>query len=75
MRVCARIQDDTIMNPARGLNGINQLTFVVGLQKRNCAARRFSLIQTHLFNLHQGGCPVNLGLTLAKQIKIWPVQD
>jgi hypothetical protein len=57
------------------LNPIDQLTFVIALQKLDFQAVLRPKIAARLLDLSQRRFPVNLGLTSTKQIQIRTIQD
>ena len=75
VRVGARIDKNSVALFLRILNPINQLTFVIALQKLDFHAVLRPKIAARLLDLCQCRFPVNLWLTSAKQIQIRTIQD
>jgi hypothetical protein len=75
VRVGARIDQNPMALFPGILNPINQLPFVIALQKLDFQAMLRPKIATRLLDLRQCRFPVNLWLTSTKQIQIRTVQD
>ena len=75
VRVGARIDQNSVALFPRILNPINQLTFVIALQKVDFQAMLRPKIAARLLDLRQCLFPVNLWLTSTKQIQIRTIQD
>ena len=75
VRVGARIDQNSLAFFPGILNPVNQLTFVIALQKLDFQAMLRPKIAARLFDLSQRRLPVNLGLTSTKQIQIRTIQD
>ena len=73
--VGARIDQNPLALFPGILNPINQLPFVIALQKLNFQPVLRPKIAARLFDLSQRRLPINLGLTSAKQIQIRTIQD
>jgi len=75
VRVGARIDQNSVALFPRILNPINQLTFVIALQKLDFHAVLRPKIAARLLDLCQCRFPVNFWLTSTKQIQIRTIQD
>ena len=75
MRIGARIQDDPVIDPARGMQLVDQHAFVVGLHKIGFDTQRLCLGVAHTLYVMQGHGAVNLWLAGAKQVEVGAVQD
>src|ERR1700752_3909397 len=75
VRVGARIDQNSLAFFPGILNPVNQLTFVIALQKLDFQAMLRPEIAARLFDLGQRRLPVNLRLTSTKQIQIRTIQD
>jgi hypothetical protein len=75
VRVGTRIDQNSLAFFSGILNPVNQLTFVIALQKLNFQPVLRPKIAARLFDLSQRRLPVNLGLTSAKHIQIRTIQD
>ena len=75
VRVGARIDQYSLALFPGILNPINQLTFVIALQKLGFQAMLRPKIAARLLDLSQRRFPVNLWLTSTKQIQIRTIQD
>src|SRR5580698_7919273 len=75
MRVSARINQNSLALFPGILNPINQLTFVIALQKLDLQPLFQPKIPARLLDLSQRRFPVNLGFTATQQIQIRTVQD
>src|SRR6201993_5573135 len=75
VRVGARINQNSLAFFPGILNPVNQLPFVIALQKLDFQAMLRPKIATRLLDLRQCRFSVNLWLTSTKQIQIRTVQD
>ena len=75
VRVGARIDQNSMALFPGILNPINQLTFVITLEKLDFQAMLRPKIAARLLDLPQCRFPVNLWLTGTKQIQIRTIQD
>ena len=75
VRVATRIDQNSLALFPGILNPINQLPFVIALQKLNFQPLLRAKIAARLFDLSQRRFPVNLRLTGTKQIQIRTIQD
>ena len=70
MRVRASVQDDPGMGAARRMNGIQQHTFVIGLQADSLKALRSGMGNAGCFGLFQSFPSVDFRLARPQKIKI-----
>src|SRR5215469_6193402 len=75
VRIGARINQNSLAVFPGILNPVNQLTFMVALQKLDFQSMLRTKIAAGLFDLSQRRFPVNLWLTSTKQIQIRTIQD
>ena len=75
MRVSARINQNSLALFPGILNPINQLTFVIALQKLDLQPMFRPKIAARLLDLSQRRFPINLGFTRTQQIQIRTIQD
>jgi hypothetical protein len=60
------IYNDSGMNAARFMDQIYQIALRIALVKINFSAQAFRFLANSIFNVRQGGFPVDVGLTLPK---------
>src|ERR1700678_4571206 len=75
MSVGARINQNPLTLFPGILNPVNQLTFVIALQKLDLQPLFRPKISARLLNLSQRRFSVNLGFTATQQIQIRTIQD
>jgi hypothetical protein len=75
VRVGTRIDQNSLAFFPGILNPVNQLPFVIALQKLDFQAVFRPKVAARLFDLSQRRLPVNLGLTSTEQIQIRTIQD
>ena len=75
VRVAARIDQNSLALFPGILNPVNQVTFVIALQKLDFQVMVRAKIAARLFDLSQRRFSVNLRLTSTKQIQIRTIQD
>ena len=75
MGVGARINQNPLTLLPGILNPVNELTFVIALQKLDRQPLVRPKIPTRLLDLSQRRFPVNLGFSATQQIQIRTVQD
>ena len=74
MGVGTGIYDDAGIGLARRLDTVDEHAFVVALGKLHREAEALGLDAAHGFDVRQGFAAVDLGLTLAQHVEVWPVE-
>jgi len=75
VRVCASVDDDSVSPAARFVKGVDDRTFIVGLERSNlCAAFTSRLLESRI-DLCQANTPVDLGLACAEKIQVWAMNN
>src|SRR6056297_3333028 len=69
------VEDDSIMSTGRGVDRVDQGAFAVVLAKIHLDPQRLGLVAAHSLDIGEGGGAVDIGLTLAKQVEVGPVED
>ena len=75
MRIRRRIDDDPRRRPPRLLNPVDQLAFMIGLQKPDGNPQILGQRRTRLRHVIQGLAALNLRLPQPQQVKVWAVQN